>query len=135
MFCNNVFPISGCPPEFLKLSLEILSICQGFPLAIVAVGGLLEKNNNSTIEWKRVLDNLNYEFEKNHELSAVSKILLQSYYDLSYHMKLCFLHFGIFLEDFEIHEHRLLRRWIAEGFIELRKDMMFEQIVDEYLTW
>ncbi|PON56961.1 NB-ARC domain containing protein [Trema orientale] len=62
-FC---FEFEGCcPKELEQLSRKIVSKCQGLPLAIAAVAGLLSKKEKTQLEWQRVLDNLNYEFEKN----------------------------------------------------------------------
>ena len=134
LFCKKEFHFSDCPPNLEELSRALLSKCQGLPLAIVAVAGLLSRKEKSQVEWQKVLDNLSYEFEGNSKLSNISKVLLLSYHDLPYHLKLCFLCFGIFPEDYSIYAKRLYKLWIAEGFIKSRRDnISLEQIAEKYL--
>ena len=137
LFCKKAFPFEferRCPQELEHLSREILRKCQGLPLVIAAIAGLLSAKEKLVFEWQRVLDNLNYEFENNPQLTSVSKILSFSYHDLPYHLKSCFLYFGMFPEDYSIFDQRLYRLWIAEGFIESRRDKTLEKIAQEYLN-
>jgi hypothetical protein len=46
------------PPELEEMSRNILKKCEGLPLAIVAIGGLLTKKEKTGLEWKRVLERL-----------------------------------------------------------------------------
>ena len=50
------------------------------------------------------------------------RILGLSYADLPYDLKWCFLYLCAFPEDFEIESDRLIRLWIADGFIAERGD-------------
>ncbi|KAF4366800.1 hypothetical protein G4B88_018223 [Cannabis sativa] len=137
LFCRKAFRFefeASCPQELEQLSREIISKCHGLPLVIAAVAGLFSKKQKSKLEWERVLDNLNYEFEKNPKLTNVSKILSFSYDDLPYHLKSCFLYFGSFPQDSIIFENKLYRLWIAEDFIKSRRDKTEEQVAEEYLT-
>ncbi|KAL0421970.1 UNVERIFIED_CONTAM: Disease resistance protein RPP13 [Sesamum latifolium] len=47
----------------------------------------------------------------------VERIILPSYNELAYELRDCFLYMGMFPEDFEIPAWRLIRMWIAEGFV------------------
>ncbi|KAG6528219.1 disease resistance protein Pik-2-like [Zingiber officinale] len=116
LFCRKVFdaPDYGCPPELENVGREIVQKCDGLPLAIVTVGGLLASKPDKILEeWKDLRDHLGFEIEK----SKIHRILVLSYNDLPYHLKPCFLFLGIFPEDYEIHRKRLTRRWIAEGIV------------------
>ncbi|EXB54528.1 Disease resistance protein RPM1 [Morus notabilis] len=137
LFCKNAFRYESqgkCPQELEDLSRRFVSKCQGLPLVIVAVAGLLSKKEKTKLEWRSVLDNLNDEFEKNPQLANVSRILSFSYHDLPYHLKTCLLYFAIFPEDYSILEGRLYTLWIAEGFIQLRRNKTPEQVAKEYLS-
>ncbi|KAF8391748.1 hypothetical protein HHK36_021982 [Tetracentron sinense] len=45
----------------------------------------------------------------------------------------CFLYFGLFPEDAEIRADRLIRLWIAEGFVQQRGEEMMEDVAEDYL--
>ncbi|KAF3434083.1 hypothetical protein FNV43_RR25186 [Rhamnella rubrinervis] len=108
-----------CPPEFEELGIEMAKRCQGLPLALVVLGGLL-KTKSSLDEWKKVLKDVNSHLNKLHsgqQYEGVREILSLSYYDLPYNLKPCFLYLGNFPEDYDIPKGRLVRLWIGEGFI------------------
>ncbi|PON78374.1 NB-ARC domain, LRR domain containing protein, partial [Parasponia andersonii] len=141
LFCKKAFRFEFegcCPQELDELSRKIVSKCQGLPLAITAIAGLMSKKEKTELEWQRVLDNLNYEFARNPQLSSVSKILSFSYHDLPNHLRSCFLYFGIFPEDYSVLDKRLCRLWISEDFIFKSRtdnnDKTLEQVAEEYLS-
>ncbi|KAG8379530.1 hypothetical protein BUALT_Bualt07G0098600 [Buddleja alternifolia] len=61
------------------------------------------------------------------------QILELSYKHLSVNLKPCFLYFGAFYEDKEIPVRRLIRLWIAEGFICKHERKSLESVAEEYL--
>ncbi|KAK6946370.1 NB-ARC [Dillenia turbinata] len=106
---------------FCKLGKEMVKKCGGLPLAIVVLGGLLA--TRTTIqEWEKLSQNISSQLRKagkgsHQHHGEVLTVLALSYNDLPYHLKSCFLYLGLFPEDFEIRARRLIRMWIAEGFI------------------
>ncbi|KAM3383142.1 putative late blight resistance protein R1A-3 [Capsicum galapagoense] len=52
-----------------------------------------------------------------------SRVLGLSYNHLTSGLKTCLLHFGIFPEDSEIPVKKLMRSWMAEGFLKLENDL------------
>ncbi|PON60226.1 NB-ARC domain, LRR domain containing protein [Trema orientale] len=127
-------PEENCPAELENLSREILERCDGLPLAIVVIAGLLSTKNNSVDEWRNLLTSLTSELESNKHLKSITKIMSLSYNDLPYYLKSCFLYFGIFPKDYSIPPPRLFRQWIAEGFVKPKKDKTLEAIAEEYLA-
>ncbi|KAL5547624.1 hypothetical protein UlMin_002855 [Ulmus minor] len=136
LFCKKAFrsePENCCPEVFKEMSHEIVRKCHGLPLAIAAIAGLLSCKNKVEYEWKRVLDNLSYEFKENPRLAKVSNILSLSYHDLPHQLKPCFLYFGVFREDCLIDGRGIQQLWIAEGFVEAKNDKTSMQVAEEYL--
>ena len=84
LFCKRAFQIDfgGQCPQALKNLSDIVKKCEGLPLAIVAIGGLLSTKDKTIIEWKNLHDSLGFEFGRNPYLAGVNKILSLSYEDL-----------------------------------------------------
>ncbi|KAF4350741.1 hypothetical protein F8388_000771 [Cannabis sativa] len=122
-----------CPEELEKLSHKIIQKCQGLPLAIRAIAGLLSRKNVQS-EWQKVLDNIDFEFKTNSQLTRIFQILSLSYHDLPYHLKPCFLYFGIFPEDYLIEKNKLCRLWISEGFVQARESKTAEEEAEGYIN-
>ncbi|GMP78660.1 hypothetical protein CsSME_00034511 [Camellia sinensis var. sinensis] len=136
LFCKKAFQLDyegHCPLELEDVSHAIVRKCQGLPLAIAAIGGLLSTKNKGMPEWQKFYGSMNSELERNPNLKSISKILLLSYNDLPHHLKSCFLYFGIMPEDYPITAGRLIRLWIAEGFVEEQNGKTLEEVAEEYL--
>ncbi|XP_058193605.1 disease resistance protein RPM1-like [Rhododendron vialii] len=134
LFCSKTFKENSCPSYLEDLSKDILKKCEGLPLAIVAISGLLSTKHKSLNEWERIYRGLGAELEGNDKLMSMTKILSLSYFDLPYYLKLCFLYLSIFPEDCLIDYWRLIRLWAAEGFIEVKEGMTREEVAEGYLN-
>ncbi|KAM4075712.1 hypothetical protein ACJW30_12G008300 [Castanea mollissima] len=125
LFCKKAFsssPNGSCPPELKSFAQELVGKCDGLPLAIAALGSLMYSKNIS--EWNEIYNSLNWSLSKNPKLEAVKSILLLSFNDLPYQLKHCFLYCSLFPEDHEIRRKRLIKLWMAEGFVEQDKSML-----------
>ncbi|KAJ1415523.1 Virus X resistance protein-like, coiled-coil domain [Sesbania bispinosa] len=130
------FDPQGCPDELMQLSKDFVEKCEGVPLAIVAISSLLSTKNKIVSDWQKVYNSLHSKFSSDPHLKSFHKVLLESYYDLPYHLKSCLLYFGLFPEDYSIKCRRLTRLWVAEGFVkedEINKDQTPEEVAEEYL--
>ncbi|XP_024018887.1 disease resistance protein RPM1 [Morus notabilis] len=137
LFCNRAFHSEcekDCPTYLKELSWKIVERCEGLPLAIVVIAGLLSTKNKSVEQWKKLHDSLSSELDSNEHLTSITRILSFSYNDLPYYLKSCFLYFGIFPEEYSIKPGRLTRQWVAEGFVRPKKDKSLEIVAEEYLV-
>ncbi|XP_023894886.1 disease resistance protein RPM1-like [Quercus suber] len=136
LFYIKVFQCEGgkCPSDFVELSHGIVERCGGLPLAIVAIGGFLSIKDKVVSEWQKLHDSLSLELESNSRLRSFPKILSLSYHDLPCNLKACFLYFGMFPEDHSINCSRLIRLWIAEGFVKERQGTTLEEVAQDYLN-
>ncbi|XP_027158505.1 putative late blight resistance protein homolog R1A-3 [Coffea eugenioides] len=110
---RKVFGDAGCPQELHMLGKEIATNCKGLPLTIVIIAGIL-----STIEddaWSEVADSLTSTIV--YATDQCKSTLELSYRHLPNYLKRCLLYFGAFREDQEIETAKLMRLWIAEGFV------------------
>ncbi|GAB2267632.1 hypothetical protein Dimus_002613 [Dionaea muscipula] len=107
----------------VELGKKMLKRCEGLPLAIVVLGGVLA--TKSTLEeWQKVHENIdlylgrrNMVVHSRSHKGSVYDVLAMTYYDLPYHLKPCFLYLGSFPEDFDIPAEKLYHMWIAEGLV------------------
>jgi hypothetical protein len=107
-----------CPAHLVDVSYKILDKCGGVPLAIISISGLLASKPQTVDEWDRVHNSIGHGLEKSRDVDRMMQILSLSYFDLPYHLKTCLLYISVFPEDSVIDKRRLIRRWIAEGFIQ-----------------
>ncbi|KAM4075711.1 hypothetical protein ACJW30_12G008200 [Castanea mollissima] len=134
LFCKKAFsssPNGSYPPELKSFARELVGKCDGLPLAIAALGSLMYSKNMS--EWNEIYNSLSWSLSKNPKLEAVKSILLLSFNDLPYQLKHCFLYCSLFPEDHEIRRNRLIKLWMAEGFVEQDKRSTPEEVAESYL--
>jgi Leucine-rich repeat (LRR) protein len=120
LFYTRVFGTeTGCPPQFEQLSRDILKKCGGVPLAIITLASHLASNlKKPEAHWHDLLKSIGRGLTNGGSVEEMKKILSLSYYDLPPHLKICVLYLCVFPEDYCIQKGRLIRRWIAEGFIQ-----------------
>ncbi|XXG73193.1 hypothetical protein AAC387_Pa07g2153 [Persea americana] len=136
LFCNRAFwndADKSCPPELNPYARSLVRKCEGLPLAIVSIGGLMSLKEKTALEWKKVEVSLNWELSNNPNLERMKNLLLHSFNDLPYYLRPCFLYCSIFPEDYVIRRKKLIRLWIAEGFVEERRGLTLEEVADAYL--
>ncbi|KAH7674306.1 P-loop containing nucleoside triphosphate hydrolase protein [Dioscorea alata] len=136
LFCKKTFhsiPEGNIPLGIEGISKDIVELCGGLPLAIEAIGGLLSNKEKTSIEWKKMQDNLNTELSRNENLGHIKIILSLSYNDLPEVLKYCFLYFSLFPRNYPVTCITLIRLWIAEGFIESESGKTMEEVAEGYL--
>ncbi|KAM5573619.1 hypothetical protein ABKV19_013251 [Rosa sericea] len=135
LLCKKTFQGKSCPPHLEEICTDVLKKCEGMPLAIVAVSGVLSTKDKRRIdEWDMVGHSLGAEIEGNDKLRHLKKVLSLSFNDLPYYLKSCFLYLSIFPEDYLIEHMRLVRLWMAEGFVEPKDGKTLEDVAEDYLS-
>lgn len=110
----------------------ILEKCGGLPLSIVAVTGLLVNRLASGSSLITACGSLSSEVEKGAaQEENLNNILNLCYNDLPGELKTGFLFLRIFPVGSCISRKRLIRRWIAEGFITDKHGRTLEQVAEE----
>ncbi|KAM2509228.1 hypothetical protein ACFX1W_031340 [Malus domestica] len=109
---------------------EVARKCQGVPLAIRTIGGMLHTKYHET-EW------LNFKEKKlsriNQEENKILPTLKLSYDVLPSHLKHCFAYCSLFPPDYEISVPMLIRLWVAQGFIKSSgENESLEDVAYEY---
>ncbi|KAG8388712.1 hypothetical protein BUALT_Bualt02G0153900 [Buddleja alternifolia] len=136
----EVFGKDGTCPEILEwLGKDIAYKCKGVPLAIVVIGGILQKKYATKgediatkREWEKVAESVGSYLNED----RMENIISLSYNKLPYNLRDCFLYLGMFPEDYEIPAWKLIRLWIAEGFVQedpRKHEQCLEEIAEENL--
>lgn len=135
LFCNKAFssqPDCKCPPELEKIGRELVKKCEGLPLAVVALGGLMG-SKDTELKWREVYDSLSWHISNNKLLDEVKTVMLLSFNDLPYYLKNCFLYCCRFPMGEWVGAGRLIRMWMAEGFLEEKNSLIPEEVGKIYL--
>ncbi|KAL7000756.1 hypothetical protein U1Q18_001908 [Sarracenia purpurea var. burkii] len=130
---ENVLWKESCPPELEDLGKQIAKECCGLLLAIVVIAEILmkEKRKKMCDWWEKVAKNVSSYVAS--DPKQCMDILALSYKHLPYHLKACFLYFGVFPEDYEIPVWKLIQLWVAEGFIQQVGEISLEDISKKQL--
>ncbi|XP_057488158.1 putative late blight resistance protein homolog R1B-16 isoform X1 [Actinidia eriantha] len=131
LFQQKVFRRETCPPQLTEVGKHITKKCQGIPLVIVVVAGILTNEEKSPDQWEKVGKTLNSQMTTDPQIWV--KTLALSYNHLPHHLKLCFLYFGVFPEDYQVPVWKLICLWVAEGFIRETGGKSLEDVAEEYL--
>lgn len=109
---------------------EIVERCEGVPLAIKTMGGLLYSRSNSG---DRIAIRVNEFLALKQREVAILPILKLSYDCLPSHLKQCCAYCSLFPEDYNINKQTLIRLWMAQGFIKLSQpNQCLEDVGHEY---
>ncbi|GAY38404.1 hypothetical protein CUMW_036450, partial [Citrus unshiu] len=110
--------------ELIKLKKQILNICDGLPLRVVLLAGLLSTKQPSYEEWSKVIERANGD-----------NLVALCYQDLPAQVKPCILYMGLFPREYEIPVRRLIHLWCAEGFAPPDLDLIAseEDLAEMYL--
>ncbi|KAG6399673.1 hypothetical protein SASPL_141154 [Salvia splendens] len=127
---QKVFPNSDCPPNLEDVGKKIAQSCTGLPLAVVLVAGLLSSVNVTPSSWEEIAENVRQVVCRGSE-----DVLSLSYTHLPHHLRPCFLILGGFPEDRSIVASRLIKLWVAEGFLKHEDGCCksLEEKAEEYL--
>ncbi|KAK3429803.1 hypothetical protein EUGRSUZ_E01301 [Eucalyptus grandis] len=134
LFCAKTFQGNSCPHHLEETCRLILRKCKGLPLAIVAISGVLvSKDTRKKDEWDLVRQSLHTEVNCNDKFRTFKRVLSLSFDDLPYYLKSCFLHLSVFPRGYLISCGKLIRQWIAEGFVDKKEGMTVEEVARDYL--
>ncbi|KAH6810267.1 hypothetical protein C2S51_024029 [Perilla frutescens var. frutescens] len=133
LFCETVFGCEDCPRKLEVVGKEISKLCKGLPLSIVVVGGFLRRSKKKVKCWNNVAKNINSVLCLDEDENCY-KILSLSYNQLDVYLKPCFVCMGIFEEGREIRASRIIKVWVAAGFIKPNGAQTLEEIAEGYLN-
>ncbi|XP_073106970.1 putative disease resistance protein RGA3 [Elaeis guineensis] len=132
LICKMVFG-EGDEQNMRVLSdvgMKIVGKCDGLPLALKTIGGVLRTKAKRPLEWEKVLSSPAWSFAKLPE--GVRGALYLSYQDLPSPLKQCYACLSLFPEDYLIFGIQFVNSCIAEGFVTSEDDTPMEDVGEGY---
>ncbi|XP_027062469.1 putative late blight resistance protein homolog R1A-3 [Coffea arabica] len=126
---EKLFPGKDLPPKLCELRTQIVEMCQGLPLTIVILAGILAHTDQ--YGWKEVVQRLSSSAISSSEQCKAALEL--SYTNLPENLRPCFLYFGAYPQDHEHITDRLTWLWVAEGFVQKTQFKSSEDVAYDYL--
>ncbi|XP_047962136.1 putative late blight resistance protein homolog R1C-3 [Salvia hispanica] len=132
LFSNTVFGAQSFPTKLESIGKKIVEKCNGLPLAIIVVGGLMAKSELTLGYWDHIEKNFS-SIVNSENGDYCLRILKLSYNHLPVYLKPCFLYMGVFEEDRAIRASTIVKLWISEGFLKPVDNKSLTTIAKEYL--
>ncbi|KAK6790235.1 hypothetical protein RDI58_014035 [Solanum bulbocastanum] len=129
---KRVFGEECCPDELKDVGEKIARKCDGLPLVLDLIGGVISKKDKKEALWHEVLNNLSSFILKDEE--EVVKVIQLSYDHLSDHVKPCLVCLASYPKDKSIRISELKNLWIGEGLVEQIEMRSAEEVVDELIS-
>ncbi|KAH6772027.1 hypothetical protein C2S52_005214 [Perilla frutescens var. hirtella] len=128
--------LEDCPPDLRVIGEQIAIKCDGVPLTIVVIGGILVDQLTrgvATEEWEMASKNVSDALQKD-EAQRITNVVALSYDRLPDDLRDCFIYLGVFPEDYEIQVKMVSGLWIAERFIQPKEGRSLEETAEENLN-
>ncbi|KAH7657854.1 P-loop containing nucleoside triphosphate hydrolase protein [Dioscorea alata] len=130
--CKKVFTNNNTQDiQRLKdIGMKIVEKCDGLPVAIKAIAGLLITKSKNKKEWENVLNSDAWTIKGLPE--GLQGALYLSYEALPSALKHCFLYCALYPRGHEFDVEDLVCHWIAEGYIEAKGNASMEDVAKSY---
>ncbi|KAH7660097.1 P-loop containing nucleoside triphosphate hydrolase protein [Dioscorea alata] len=132
LLCKKVFTNNNTQDmQRLKdIGMKIVEKCDGLPVAIKAIAGLLITKGQNKKEWESVLNSDAWTIKGLPE--ELQGALYLSYEALPSALKHCFLYCALYRRGGRFHVEDLVCHWIAEGYIEAKGNSSMEDVAKSY---
>ncbi|KAG5608452.1 hypothetical protein H5410_019733 [Solanum commersonii] len=127
-----VFGEGSCPAELLDVGHQIVEKCQGLPLAVVLIAGVIVRGKKKEKDlWLKIQHNLDSFVSANNNL----EIIQLSYDHLPYHLKPLLLYFARSRKSKRTPVSKLMQLWMAEGLVDhdIPSKCSLEEATQSYL--
>lgn len=136
LFRRRVFGRRGdCPGRYKsRYYQDVFRITRGLPLSVVVLAGVL-RSKELPVEWDQVMTQLLAARDQPQckNSNGGRRIMSLAFDDLPHHLKSCFLYFAAMPESVPVNAARLVRLWVAEGFVRPRRGSTMEEVGQGYL--
>ncbi|KAI3470245.1 hypothetical protein Pfo_026908 [Paulownia fortunei] len=116
--------------EFESIGKIIAKRCQGLPLAVKVVGGLLPYKSKD--EWLSIEKNWLTDLGDENTISRILKLSFDRLSSPS--LKKCFAYCSIFPKGFRFHREQLIELWMAKGFLQTDQRNDLETVGNQFFN-
>ena len=110
--------------------MEIIAKCDGLPLAVKVMGGLLRQKNTRQRDWEKILNDSIWSVSQMPE--ELNYAVYLSYQDLNPNLKSCFLHYALLAKNTVFYANNIIAMWISEGFVHGNSTCDLEALGKDY---
>ncbi|XP_049391841.1 putative late blight resistance protein homolog R1A-3 isoform X7 [Solanum stenotomum] len=138
LFEKRVFGEGSCPAELSEVGHKIVEKCQGLPLALVLIAGVIVRVRKGKKKekdlWLKIQHNLDSFISANISLQMM-KVMQLSYDHLPYHLRPLLLYFARSRKSKRTPVSKLMQLWMAEGFVnhDIPSKCSLEEVTQSYL--
>ncbi|KAH0692246.1 hypothetical protein KY285_019343 [Solanum tuberosum] len=132
LFEKMVFGEGSCPAELLDVGHQIVEKCQGLPLTVVLIAGVIVRGKKKEKDlWLKIQHNLDSFVSANNNL----EIMQLSYDHLPDHLKPLLLYFARSRKSKRTLASKLMQLWMAEGLVDhdIPSKCSLEEATQRYL--
>ncbi|XP_038988791.1 putative disease resistance RPP13-like protein 1 [Phoenix dactylifera] len=132
LFCRHAFYgyQAAASPSLIAIGWKIVEKCKGVPLMVKTLGGLLS-SETSEENWDEILTSDVWDLDEGEE--SILRVLRLSYHHLPAALKPCFTYCAVFPKGHEFEMERLVRMWVAQGFIHTEDTKEMEETGRAYV--
>ncbi|KAG6535307.1 disease resistance protein RGA2-like [Zingiber officinale] len=116
-------------PELEDIGRKIARKLKGLPLAAKTLGSVLQ-SDLSQQHWATIMKSDNWKVKQDED--DIMPALHLSYQYLNENMKQCFAFCSVFPKDYVFEEAKLVRMWMAEGFIQNKNTKRMEDVGSDH---
>ncbi|EES08064.2 hypothetical protein BDA96_05G056500 [Sorghum bicolor] len=113
-----------------EIGMEIIAKCDGLPLAVKVMGGLLRQKNTRQRDWEKILNDSIWSVSQMPE--ELNYAVYISYQDLNPNLKSCFLHYALLTQNTVFYDDNIVAMWISEGFVHGNSTCDLEALGKDY---
>ncbi|KAK4426855.1 putative disease resistance protein RGA1 [Sesamum alatum] len=117
LFRQRAFMIGDREESFVAIGKVIVKKCGGVPLAIKALGSLMQFKSHES-EWLEIKESEIWELSDDE--NGILHALRLSYENLAPQMRQCFAYCCLFPKNYVMDENQLIQLWMANGFVSSR---------------
>ncbi|XP_039129552.1 putative disease resistance RPP13-like protein 1 [Dioscorea cayenensis subsp. rotundata] len=131
LFKHYAFAGQEVSSQFVDIGKQIVNKCNGLPLAVKALAGILLYETEESSWWDVLQSEL---WELDEAQAEIIPALKLSYSRMPSYMKPCFLYCSMYPKAHLFRKGNLIRLWMAQGYIRVKGSKIMEDVGENYFN-